>query len=670
MRKRNFLVTTARTAMAVLTVTAGTMLTACTDNEIYTDGPTAAQKATAPDNAIAFGTYMGKAATRAEVSKAYTSGSIGNADNTTQGVTDLKKARFGVFSYFTGTTDYVTATPTNLIPNFMYNQELWYDDNTSSGKDAWVYAPVKYWPNGTDAANSDNTPSNTAGEKQVGKLSFFAFAPFTTTPSTAYAQGTDGEKPSAIGTGTNNDDKVKKNDVTNGVKALTTNNWNGNVWVKYLMPTATESDAVDLLWGVRGSSSYSETDNTASTGTVGTDYNINLTKQTVDEKVSFLFKHALAKIGGSVSETESTTGTPDVSCGFMVKVDVDGNNNSKQTDYFPTNFTANKTLVTIKSVKIQDGYSAWTDRANNGIASDASAIASNLIQSGWFNIETGTWCKEVNTFTTGGTYSLEANSDNDDVNDATYTLNEAFKEAATYGQNGSGKAKVMKTGNEEWDDNYPTGVTVAAQPLFCNENVPGLMIIPIEGQSSDLYVTIDYVVRTADKNLNTGFTEVEQVITNKVNLASLAPNKYYKIIMHLGLTSVKFEAVVSDWQKKSDSSLDENGKETGGSDENKGSVWLPSNVVNFSRSANVNYNVTNYAFDGSALGLGDVVSGTTSGNITKVEKDGTTSTTANITLTANSSTATVSSTTTITYELGTVTLTITQDPTPSPSRRR
>ena len=55
------------------------------------------------------------------------------------------------------------------------------------------------------------------------------------------------------------------------------------------MPKAQEDEAVDLLWGVRGSASYTETDNTASAGTIGTDYNINLTKQLVDEKVAFLF---------------------------------------------------------------------------------------------------------------------------------------------------------------------------------------------------------------------------------------------------------------------------------------------------------------------------------------------------------------------------------------------
>ena len=218
----------------------------------------------------------------------------------------------------------------------------------------------------------------------------------------------------------------------------------------------------------------------------------------------------------------------------------------------------------------------------------------------------------------------------------------------------------MKAGNTEWSDDYPTGVTVDAQALFCDENVPSLMIIPISGQSSDLYVTIDYVVRTADNNLSTGFTEVEQVITNKVTLSSLAPNKYYKIIMHLGLTSVKFEAKVADWQTASGGTYNENGTYTPGGDANESSVWLPSNVVAYTASVNVAYNIGTYNYATAGFGLGDVVSGTTDGNITAVAKNSSTSTTADITLSNNETTATVSSTTTITCETGKVVLTINQ----------
>ena len=507
---------------------------------------------------------MGSSATRAVVSQTYNKGTIGNSTNTTEGITDLKNARFGVFAYYTGADAYDPASPTSLLPNFMYNQELIYGSATT---DEWVYSPVKFWPNGIDADNQSD-PSYTALQKQAGKLSFFAFAPYTAATG---AYGTSETYPSTIAQG----DLQKTANTTTGVSAITDNEWTGNVWVKYLMTNAKQSEAVDLLWGLAGSNYYDEADGQDPAFVIGQDYNINLTKQVVDEKVSFLFKHALAKIGGAVSETENLSGTPDVSCGFKVQVDVDANDKDNQAAYFGSSFDNTKTLVTIKSVKIQDGATAYADDTN-GLTTETT---SNLIKSGWFNIETGTWSDKTDTYTTGATYELVANYDNANVTDDTYSINEAFREVATYGQYNSGKAKVMLDGDTTWDSNNPTGVTATAQDLFCDENVPGLMIIPISGVSSDLYVTVDYVVRTADVNLSTGFTEVEQVITNKVSLSSLLPNKYYTIIMHLGLTSVKFEAQVADWAKKATESYSETGEDASTGADNESKVWLPSNVV-------------------------------------------------------------------------------------------
>ena len=84
------------------------------------------------------------------------------------------------------------------------------------------------------------------------------------------------------------------------------------------------------------------------------------------------------------------------------------------------------------------------------------------------------------------------------------------------------------------------------------------MMIP-GGTAQSLYVTLEYYVRTADTNLALGYSEVLQKITNKVDLSSLNPNKYYTIIMHIGLTSVKFEAVVADWATTDNGTYSENG---------------------------------------------------------------------------------------------------------------
>lgn len=603
------------------------------------------------DNSVQFDTYMGKTGTtRAEVDQTYSKGAIGNADNADQGITDLKKARFGVFAYQTTNTDYVPATPTALVPNFMYNQEVKFDDSPA----AWVYSPVKYWPNGKDAANAAGAPSNTATSNNNDKLSFFAYAPYMA--ETSFTADYDGSSyPTDLSVASN---AKKVASPINGIVAMTKNIFDKNVWVKYLMPNANQNEAVDLLWGTNGKAQYKETDNTPSTSTtIGTGYNVNLTKQTVGEKVKFLFKHALAKIGGNTETTTETYTEPaSNTCGYMIKLDVDGNNGDNQTSFLGSTFTNTKTLVTVEKVEIKDGKSA--DDASWEIT---GVTTSNLANSGWFNIEQGKW-ENVEVATAGATYSITADKDNTDVTDATYSLNPNIKEGAV-------SVKPALIASDNWsttssDNAYTggaTGVTVAALPLFAKENVPGLMVIPGSGTPQTLYVRIKYHVRTLDANLKDKVTHVKQTITNSIDLSSLDPNKYYKIIMHLGLTSVKFEAVVADWQTANGGTFDENGHyNDGGTTPNETKVWLPSNVVALSHSVSgIAAGATSYTFDGSALGLGNFVSGTTEGFVTAANVNGSDSRNADLTITANTGDER-SQTITLTYELGTVTLTITQ----------
>ena len=517
--------------------------------------------------------------------RAYEKGAIGNSTNATEGITDLKEAQFGVFAYHTSAAtdagaDYnpasIASAPSDIAPNFMYNQQITWN---ASSPAAWVYTPVKYWPNGLDAA-ATHQGTGTSSQTLIQKLSFFAYAPYTTA-SSAYS----GTFPDAISATTN----ALQNDNANGIKAITTNAFTGNVWVKYLMPKAQENEAVDLLWGLRGSASYSETDNSASGGTVGTDYNINLTKQIVGERVAFLFKHALTKIGGQTFETENNETPADGSkIGFKIVADVDVNtetttgDHDDQATYFGTgaDFDKTKTLITLKSIKIQDGKTA-SDDAETSVSGIAST---GLYNSGWFNIETGTWDKQETTGT-GATINIEAKSADDYqtlTTDDKYSINPAIREATGYTKSDGAGPKKLAVGGATWDDGAgPTGIFTTAVPVFAKETIPGLTLIP--GGSQDIYITVDYLVRTADPNLATGFSVVEQVISNKVSLASLQSNKFYTIIIHLGMTSVKFEAVVADWQTTVGGTYAENGTFTPGTGgdavENESHIWLPSNVV-------------------------------------------------------------------------------------------
>ena len=82
---------------------AAAVLASCTESDL-TGGTSIASGSS---NAIEFSAKTGSTATtRAEVPQNYTSGTIGNSDDNVQGVTDIKKVRFGVFSYYTGANNY------------------------------------------------------------------------------------------------------------------------------------------------------------------------------------------------------------------------------------------------------------------------------------------------------------------------------------------------------------------------------------------------------------------------------------------------------------------------------------------------------------------------------------------------------------------------------------
>ena len=574
---------------------------ACSQSDTIADGNSVNNANNAPQ-AVEFGTYMGAQGTRATTDQDYSSGPIGNTADEPNKVKSLAQAQFAVFGYYTGAKNYRenqntwgTGTwkndETNKYPNFMYNQKL--EWSTSEPTDVWIYSPVKYWPNGIDAANTTANPSNTAIQNAEAKLSFFAYAPYMTEGTTPTA-GTD------IPTGVSAKNVANPKQITinstptdNGIVAISDNTSPTDVWVKYMMPVAEEDKAVDLLWGIRGKKDYAETDATNNTVTAlsGDLYNTDLTKQTTPERVKFLFKHALAKIGGTKSTaTEDINGQP-ASCAFKVVVDIDKNSDapktggqSDQRTYFNEDFSNEKTLVTLKEVKIRDLASVVEANDVTGITSGTS----NLYKSGWFDIENGTW--DTTNAATGATYNIVANntSTNDaNTTDQNYSLNVKIKEIGAKRNGETGNGKALETGNDSWNaSENPVGVTLDPTDVFANENVPGLMLIP--GTNADIYITVTYVVRTADPKLAAGFSEVEQTITNKVSLASLQSNKVYTIIMHLGLTSVKFEAVVADWETNNATEYNENGTVVTPTTptENKEVIWLPSNVVTATSTPN------------------------------------------------------------------------------------
>ena len=496
------------------------MLASCSQN----DDLTAPKVAEAKQTPVEIGMYMGKTAqTR--------SGWAGVITDTE--LKDAGKANgFGVFAYYTGANDYAytavktdgTTGQTTWKPNFMYNEHISYSSTreTEGGYITnWTYTPVKYWPNDVQNGAVDDQDNNasdnpaTGNGANGGKLTFFAYAPYVASPVA------DSE----------------------GINSFTANSVNSDPIVGYKL-AANGKDAVDLLWGTAGTASAGVA-GAANTGVSynasGTEYqqsilpnketspdgytlNADLTKQKTNGKVDFVFKHALAKFGGKQ--------------GLQIKLDLDDEKGAETGGE-----KAASTKVTVKSITISAKHKS--------AASGDDKYYQNPMK-GNFNLANGYW----NITSTEGTAAAAATT--------TYVIN----------QNGTDVAGTLNASIKEpitpvsaWTDLSSTaGVLTTAGNVYADDGEAAPLVF-IPGTYPELTVTVDYIVRTEDTKLDGGYSEVEQIITKKVTFASPTKlNKYYKLLIHLGLTSVKFTASVSDW-------------ETTGSATPDAEVYVPINVA-------------------------------------------------------------------------------------------
>lgn len=560
---------------------AAVALASCTETDL--SGDTSLAKESASD-AIQFSAKARSAgSTRAGVLGGITTTDIlkGTA-NTIGANASTVDVGFGVIAYNTGATEWAD-NQTSTTPNFMYNQQV----KWSSTNSAWEYDPIKYWPNGIDKANAANSPSNTATESAIQYLSFFAYAPYVVKSSDLSGVGitkiNNSEK--AIGT--------EADGTGNKLAAAPTVNF-----------TLDNTDVhaaknVDLLWGVRGDAIYSETDDADNTVDAGDKYNTSLTKETVPEKVNFLFKHALAKIGGYD--------------GLKIVADIDGNGGGS----IGYGTLDSKTCITVRQITIQN-------------------TAAETKYAGVFNLATGEWSSLT------GSTPTEGGLLNETIKDGTSsTIAMSDGASGIYAAEGS-----LPTYSSSWS---VEGVTTTAKEVYKTNTQDGFYVIP--GASMQLKVVINYDVSTVDENINGGYVRTNQIITNNVTLpATLVSNKFYTLVIHLGLTSVKFSAEVADWDAEDVGTEKE--------------IWLPSNVVKYTTEATVaagaNATVNTTAAQTSyTINLTGLQAST---NLSVVDKDGTVVTAAaqngstdasgnakvDVTLAANSSeTATQTGTVTI-----------------------
>lgn len=279
---------------------------------------------------------------------------------------------------------------------------------------------------------------------------------------------------------------------TTGIKALSSNSATS-------APTLTYSldGGVDLLWGTAGANDVT-VGNAAQAGTTLTNgkaaVNVDLTKMKTDGKINFLFKHALAQINS-----------------LKVVADIDNNGAA-------TGGSLSNTKIYVEKVTLA-----------NGLTTTGENPTSTLIGEGTFNLVTGVWTT-VNTTLLAANISAASVAASGDS-----PMNTAIQIPAT--------TPNVNPGVTEWEDIFSTpGVTTTATDVL-----NGLSTKLIPGANQTLKVTIKYWVTTKDSNLSKGYTWIPQEVTKTISLGDIEMNKSYGIVMHLGLTSVKFTATVSEW---------------------------------------------------------------------------------------------------------------------------
>ena len=246
-------------------------LAACSEQADFTQADVvnaAVENANAGDVPVAFGTYLGTSGT----TRAGAKGEIANTNTLENAAT----GGFGVFAYAKNST--ISNTDALGVPNFMYNQQV------THGTD-WTYSPVKYWPNGIDAANQTGNPSSTATESAAQYLNFFAYAPYVYVTESTGVEKTTAEETNQKGTNGQGITAITPNSGDNGtVNGASDSKHHPLIHYTISTTPSNPTSVVDLLWGIRGQLSYAETDGVNSTvGALDNVYNLNLTKQTTTE---------------------------------------------------------------------------------------------------------------------------------------------------------------------------------------------------------------------------------------------------------------------------------------------------------------------------------------------------------------------------------------------------
>jgi len=459
------------------------LLTACSgSDEAVTETPVTPNN-NSKNVAVTFNTYVQSGNTQTRAT--YPSeAAIGSID-----FTKLTETGFGVFTQHTSNTEWASYTDKSTTPfNFMWNQQVTWD-----GTSAWTYSPVKYWPNDNNPADKQ-TPA-AVGSQTHSYLQFFAYAPYQAVAMPS--------------TGVNN--TAAAND---GIIAVSANNANiSNSYIHYrtsLEKPFGVDESVDLLWANQRDL-YKMKDS-------GEGY--------VDGRVSLNFKHALTKLDINVRAMVDSTAS---ASSPAYSTEVDGNTRiylDNVSITTPTYYPEGKLKITSDNdtpVWAFDGIT--TAKTKFRFGSDIDLSLANVNNS-----------KDLDDVK----YSMRYEAPN-------VPVNASITDGNADGIDDNTGLTLVETARAAFDE-METGVIKTEQQLAANYS--SFMFCP-STETGAISVTAVYHVVTFDPNLTLNNPKFYSDVTNNItatlgNTVKFEPNKQYKILLNLGITSVKFEVSVLD----------------------------------------------------------------------------------------------------------------------------
>ena len=465
---------------------AALLMAACSENDI---AEKQSPQVTAEDGAVVFDVYTSRSTTRAGVPGEITTNGLKTPGS------ELGDAGFGVFAYYTNNGEY-----DNLqIPNFMYNEQVTYNGS------AWIYTPVKYWP---------NEYGNTADSEDADKVSFFAYAPWVDVVSTS-------GKPDAATPG--EAAELQKW----GINSISRNSATGDPIVKYLVDFD-PAHSVDLCWGVNEGSTWNKVvDGKEQTFSAGLPWlNVQRPADAVSQKLKFTFKHALSKLN------------------VQIDAFVDGINN--------TNEIAAGTRVYVRSITFEGLATKGALNLNN----ETKNVAKWMDYNGTNDLVTG----EAVTIYDGRKDGKEGTLGGEATNEKVLGLNPDIVQTTTWKTpSETGVTNVPVNLFRKWKE--PVG-TDPGKYIAAGLNEP-VYVIPT---GDPVKVTIVYDIETEDGGLatyvsdgQTAGSSIENVISKTITFGEktkLENGKAYTLKLHLGMNSVKFDASVTDWEIQAANDID------------------------------------------------------------------------------------------------------------------